>query len=174
MWDSFLYITIELGPIIGGEGRDVNFGVGRVKDKVRVIFLLEVSHHVESSFEVAFTRISKMWGEERYFSRNVDAAKLNHPTGHTNKVLVEWQAFRVKWFGHDHLRSILVTWEGIVSSWMEAIGALKDGYIRSLPLPRVPQIQSQSASPMMSHESIAPKAGIPLLGYVHIPKWIPM
>ena len=46
--------------IVGEEGRDVNFGVGRVKDKVRVMFLLEVSHRVESSFEVAFMGISKM------------------------------------------------------------------------------------------------------------------
>jgi hypothetical protein len=56
--NSFLYIPIKFGPVIGG------IGVGRVKDKARVMFLLEVSHHVEGSFQVAFPRISKMRGEE--------------------------------------------------------------------------------------------------------------
>jgi hypothetical protein len=41
------------------------------------------------------------------------------------------------------------------------VGTLKDGYVRNVPLPRVPQIQS------------APKAGIPLPGYLHAPSWIP-
>ena len=50
-------------------------------------------------------------------------------------------------------------------------GILKDGYVCNVPLPRVPQIQS--ASPTRSHESIAPKAGITLPGYLHIPRWIP-
>jgi hypothetical protein len=53
------------------------------------MFLLEISHDVEGSVQVAFTGVSKMRGKKRYFSRNVDAAELNHPTGHTNKVLVE-------------------------------------------------------------------------------------
>ena len=53
MWDSFLYINVELGPIIGWEGSYVNVGGGWVKDKARVMFLLEVSHHVEGSFQVA-------------------------------------------------------------------------------------------------------------------------
>jgi hypothetical protein len=43
------------------------------------------------------------------------------------------------------------------------VGTLKDGYVRNVPLPRVPQIQS--ASPTTSHESIAPKIGITLPGY---------
>ena len=51
------------------------------------------------------------------------------------------------------------------------VGTLKDGYVRNVPLPRVPQIQS--ASPTTSHESIAPKAGIPIPGYLHVPSWIP-
>jgi len=50
-------------------------------------------------------------------------------------------------------------------------GILKDGYVRNVPLPRVPQIQS--ASPTRSHDSIAPKAGITLPGYLHVPRWIP-
>ncbi len=89
MWDSFLYITVELSQIIGGEGRHVNIGVRWVKDKLRVMFLLEGSHDVEGSIQVAFTGVSKMRGKERYFSRNVDAAELNYPMGHTNKVLIE-------------------------------------------------------------------------------------
>jgi hypothetical protein len=51
------------------------------------------------------------------------------------------------------------------------VGTLKDGNGRSIPLPRVPQIQS--ASLMTSHELIAPKAEIPLPGYLHVPSWIP-
>ena len=50
-------------------------------------------------------------------------------------------------------------------------GTLKDGYVRNVPLPRVPQ--RQSASHMTGHELIAPKARIPIPGYLHIPSWIP-
>ena len=52
-----------------------------------------------------------------------------------------------------------------------SVGTLKDGYVRNVPLPRVPQ--RQSASPTTSRESIAPKTGIPLPGYLHVPSWIP-
>jgi hypothetical protein len=52
-----------------------------------------------------------------------------------------------------------------------SVGTLKDGYVRNLPLPRVPQ--RQSASHMTSHELIAPKARIPIPGYLHVPSWIP-
>jgi hypothetical protein len=52
-----------------------------------------------------------------------------------------------------------------------AVGTLKDGYLRNVPLPRVPQIQS--ASHDTSHELIAPKAGITIPGYLHVPSWIP-
>ncbi len=51
------------------------------------------------------------------------------------------------------------------------VGTLKDGYVCNVPLPRVPRIQS--ASPTMSHEWIAPMAGITLPGYLHVPSWIP-
>jgi hypothetical protein len=51
------------------------------------------------------------------------------------------------------------------------VGTLKDGYVRNVPLPRVPQ--RQSASHMTSHELIAPKAGISIPGYLHVPNWIP-
>jgi hypothetical protein len=54
---------------------------------------------------------------------------------------------------------------------LAVVGTLKDGYVRNIPLPRVPQIQS--ASPTTNRESIAPKAGIPLPGYLHVPSWIP-
>ncbi len=46
-------------------------------------------------------------------------------------------------------------------------GTLKDGYVHNVPLPWVPQIQSAS------HESIAHKAGVPIPGYLHVPRWIP-
>jgi len=51
------------------------------------------------------------------------------------------------------------------------VGTLKDGYVRNVPLPRVPQ--RQSASHMTSHDLIAPKAGIPIPGYLQVPSWIP-
>ncbi len=47
------------------------------------------------------------------------------------------------------------------------VGTLQDGYIRNVPLPRVPR--EQRASP----ELTAPKAGIPLPGYSRLPAWIP-
>ncbi len=89
LWDGFLHITVELGPIIGGKGRYVNVGVGWVKDKSRVMLLLEISHDVEGSFQMTFTGIGEGQGKKRYFSRNVNEAELNHPTGHTDKVLVK-------------------------------------------------------------------------------------
>jgi len=58
MWDSFLYVPLEFGPAKGGKGRHVNVGIGRVKDRARIMFLLEVSHHVEGSFQVAFSGVS--------------------------------------------------------------------------------------------------------------------
>ena len=52
------------------------------------------------------------------------------------------------------------------------VGNLKDGYVRNAPLPRVPQIQSaKRIAP--SAKQIAPKTGIPLPGYSHVPSWIP-
>ena len=50
-------------------------------------------------------------------------------------------------------------------------GTLKNGYVHNVPLPQVPQIQS--ASPMTSHETIAPKVGISLPGYLPVTSWIP-
>ncbi len=47
------------------------------------------------------------------------------------------------------------------------IGTLKDGYVRKVPLPRVPQ--EQRASP----ELTAPKDRIQLPGYSILPEWIP-
>ncbi len=60
VWDGFLHITVELGPIIGGEGRHVDIGVSWVKNKSRVMFLLEISHGVKGSFQMTFTGISEM------------------------------------------------------------------------------------------------------------------
>jgi hypothetical protein len=47
------------------------------------------------------------------------------------------------------------------------VGTLQDGYVRNVPLHRVPR--EQRASP----ELTAPKAGIPLPGYSRLPAWIP-
>ena len=45
------------------------------------------------------------------------------------------------------------------------VGTLKDGYVRNVPLPRVPQRQSA--------KQIAPKTGLPIPGYLPVPSWIP-
>ncbi len=47
------------------------------------------------------------------------------------------------------------------------VGTLKDGYVRNVPLPRVPR--EQRASP----ELTAPKDRIQLPGYSRFPVWIP-
>jgi hypothetical protein len=47
------------------------------------------------------------------------------------------------------------------------VGTLQGGYVRNVPLPRVPR--EQRASPTLT----APKAGIPLPGYSRISAWIP-
>ena len=47
------------------------------------------------------------------------------------------------------------------------VGTLQDGYVRNVPLPRVPR--EQRASP----ELTAPEARIPLPGYSRLPAWIP-
>ena len=46
------------------------------------------------------------------------------------------------------------------------VGTLQDGYVRNVPLPRVPREQRAS------HEPTAPK-GIQLPGYLSLPAWIP-
>jgi hypothetical protein len=52
------------------------------------------------------------------------------------------------------------------------VGTLKDGYVRNVPLPRVPQIQSaKRITP--SAKQTAPKAGIPIPGYLHVPVGFP-
>jgi len=56
------------------------------------------------------------------------------------------------------------------------VGTLKDGYVRNIPLPRVPR--RQSASHDTSHESIAPsrciQAGTTLPDYLPVSSWFPM
>ena len=55
------------------------------------------------------------------------------------------------------------------------VGTLKDGYVRNVPLPGIPWIQS--ASHDTSHELITPsrcrQAGTPLPDYLQISIWIP-
>ena len=48
-----------------------------------------------------------------------------------------------------------------------SVGTLQDGYVRNVPLPRVPR--EQRASP----EWIAPKDRKPLPGYLQLQSWIP-
>ena len=56
-----------------------------------------------------------------------------------------------------------------------AFGTLKDGYVRTVPLPRIPRIQS--ASHDTSHELITPsrciQTGTPLPDYLRVSSWIP-
>jgi hypothetical protein len=47
------------------------------------------------------------------------------------------------------------------------VGTLKDGYVRNVPLPKVPR--EQRASPQLT----APKDRIQLPGYSRLPVWIP-
>ena len=58
------------------------------------------------------------------------------------------------------------------STLNQCVGTLQDGYVRNVPLPRVPQIQSAKQI-AQSAKQIAPKAGIPIPGYLHVPSWIP-
>jgi hypothetical protein len=55
------------------------------------------------------------------------------------------------------------------------VGTLKDGYVRNVPLPRIPRIQS--ASHDTSHELITPsrciQEGTPLPDYLQVSSWIP-
>ena len=56
------------------------------------------------------------------------------------------------------------------------VGTLKDGYVRNLPLPRVPRRQCVSHD--TSHELIAPsrciQTGTPIPDYLPVSSWIPM
>ncbi len=58
-------------------------------------------------------------------------------------------------------------WGSSQTSCSKAVGTLQDGYVRNVPLPRVPR--EQRASPQLT----APKTGVPLPGYSRIPAWIP-
>jgi hypothetical protein len=83
-----------------------------------------------------------------------------------------WTCFAGHFDGHDNAPVRCQAHQPIqhVQGYL-SVGTLKDGYVRNVPLPRVPQIQS--ASPTTSRDPIAPKAGIPLPGYLHVPSWIP-
>ena len=87
--DSFLYITVELHPVILGNRMHVDGWVSWVKHKSGVMFLLEITHHVEGNLKVSCTGVSKVRRKERDLGCNVNTAELHHPTYHTNEVLVE-------------------------------------------------------------------------------------
>ncbi len=57
--------------------------------------------------------------------------------------------------------------EGSQVQQSTSVGTLKDGYVRNVPLPRVPR--EQRASPDLT----APKDRIQLPGYSILPAWIP-
>jgi hypothetical protein len=80
-----------------------------------------------------------------------------------------------KWYLNDGIDAIMPSVTQVLDrpnvNVNVTVGTLKDGYVRNVPLPRVPQ--RQSASHMTSHELIAPKAGIPIPGYLPVPSWIP-
>jgi hypothetical protein len=115
MWDSFCYIAVELSTVVAGKGIHVDGRVSQVKHESNVVmFLFLITHRVEGNLKVSHTGVRKMRGEERDLSHNVNAAKFNHPTHHTNKVLAELGAFRVKRVRDIQLGTI-VQWEWIVS-----------------------------------------------------------
>ncbi len=70
-----------------------------------------------------------------------------------------------------HERTILHFLREDIGRIGPTVGTVKDGYVRNVPLPRVPHIQN--ASPTKSHERIAPKVGITLPGYLPVTSWIP-
>jgi hypothetical protein len=60
MESKLLQHTIELSPVIRWKRIQVNFRVGRVKDKSSVVFESEVSHNVDGSLKMTFTGIRKI------------------------------------------------------------------------------------------------------------------
>ena len=66
-------------------------------------------------------------------------------------------------------------WQRHHQTTTQAVGTLKDGYVRNVPLPRVPR--RQGASYDTSHELIAPskciQTGTPLPDYLPVSRWIP-
>jgi hypothetical protein len=53
------------------------------------------------------------------------------------------------------------------------VGTLKDGYVRNVPLPQVPQLQSASIGTSKTHSNPTTTTGIPLSEYSRVPSWIP-
>ncbi len=64
-------------------------------------------------------------------------------------------------------RAVAIIVDFVARCAVAIVGTLQDGYVRNVPLPRVPR--EQRASP----ELTAPKARIPLPGYSRLPAWIP-
>ncbi len=60
MESKLLQHTIELSPVIRWNRIQVNFQVGRVKDKSSVVFESEVSHNVDGILKMTFTGIRKI------------------------------------------------------------------------------------------------------------------
>ena len=59
--DFFLGPTIKLLPLFPCFKRvQVNNGIGWVKYKARVMLVLHIPHHMQSSLEVSFSRVGKV------------------------------------------------------------------------------------------------------------------
>ena len=72
--------TLKLLPFLPSFKRvQVNKGIGRVKHKARVMIVLHVSHHTQSSLEVSFSRVNKVGRQHQDLSRNVNVANLHGP-----------------------------------------------------------------------------------------------
>jgi len=70
------------------------------------MFQFQVSHDVKRGLKVAFTGLSEVRGQQRDFSRYVNASDFNHPSHAANKVHVKGCSVRVKGFGVVGVRVI--------------------------------------------------------------------
>ena len=70
------------------------------------------------------------------------------------------------WYLHEQSSPLILPQASRPSTLKGCVGTLQDGYVRNVPLPRVPR--EQRASP----EPTSP-IGIPLPGYCKPSKWIP-
>ena len=53
-------VVIELSPVKRRKGVQVDIRVGWVKNKLRVVFELEVTHHMDGSLKMTFMGIRKI------------------------------------------------------------------------------------------------------------------
>jgi hypothetical protein len=87
--DCFRDITIELSPVKRQKRIQADIWVGRIENKSRVMFELEIAHHMNGSLKTTFTGICKIGQYHGDFGRNVNAPEVYHPTQNTDQVLIE-------------------------------------------------------------------------------------